>query len=92
MFQRGSRYYGLSHRTHEDEKGNSYRFVERRLIPRHTERTSGTLRVEQAERLDLVAARALGDPSRFWQLCDANAVLDPFVLNAASGRLLDVPE
>lgn len=92
MFHRGSRYYNLSHCTHEDEHGNTYRYVERRLIPRRSGIFSDSLRVEQAERLDLVAERVLGDPGRFWQLCDANAVLDPFVLNAASGRLLDVPE
>ena len=46
----------------------------------------------QSERLDLVADRALGNAERFWILCDANGVMNPFALNDASGRTLLIPE
>jgi hypothetical protein len=92
MFHRGSRYYSNSYRTHEDENGTTYRYVARRLIPRRAGPLAASVRLDQAERLDLVAERSLGDPSKFWRLCDVNAVLDPFALNVSSGRLLDVPE
>lgn len=31
----------------------------------------------QGDRLDVIAARYLGDPARFWQICDANNVMCP---------------
>jgi len=33
--------------------------------------------VAQEERLDNITARYLGDPTQFWQVCDANGVLEP---------------
>jgi len=33
--------------------------------------------VDQGERLDNITARYLGDPTQFWQVCDANSVLEP---------------
>jgi hypothetical protein len=36
-----------------------------------------------------VAARALGDPKAFWQLCDANLAFDPAELEQ-TGRTLRV--
>ena len=45
------------------------------------------------DRLDLVAARYLGDPTAAWQVADANGALDPDELTAveAEGDLLVVP-
>lgn len=34
-------------------------------------------KVTAEDRLDLVAARHLGDPAAFWLIADANAALDP---------------
>lgn len=50
-------------------------------------------RVVRSDRLDLVAARYLGDPSAFWTVCDANLALDPDALVAqdAEGSVLVVP-
>jgi hypothetical protein len=47
-------------------------------------------RVTEGDRLDLLAARYLGDPLAAWQVCDANGVLDPEILVApdAVGRVL----
>jgi hypothetical protein len=42
-----------------------------------------------AERLDLVAARYLSDPTWFWRLCDANNTPVPDALAARS--LLGIP-
>ena len=36
--------------------------------------------VAQGERLDNITARYLGDPTQFWQVCDANGVLEPAAL------------
>lgn len=40
------------------------------------------------ERLDHIAALHLGDPERFWLLCDANNVVDPAELTRTPGRLI----
>jgi len=45
--------------------------------------------VVQAERLDNITARYLGDPTRFWQVCDANGVLQPAELEEI-GRALRI--
>jgi hypothetical protein len=39
------------------------------------------LRIE-GDRLDLLAARYLNDPTWFWKLCDANDTVSPDALNA----------
>lgn len=47
--------------------------------------------VSQGDRLDLLAARALGDSTQFWRMCDANNAMDPLDLVAEPGRTLRVP-
>lgn len=49
--------------------------------------------VSRDDRLDLVAARYLGDPTAFWLLADANGALDPDELVGpdSEGTLLAVP-
>lgn len=47
-------------------------------------------RVAPGERLDLVAARLLGDPHRYWRIADANPTADLADLEV-SGRDLAVP-
>jgi hypothetical protein len=46
--------------------------------------------VTQADRLDNIAARYLGDPEAFWQLCDANRAMRPDELTETIGRKLRV--
>ncbi|MEU8460388.1 LysM domain-containing protein [Streptomyces sp. NPDC029003] len=49
--------------------------------------------VARGDRMDLVAARHLGDPTAFWLIADANGALDPDALVApeAEGTLLLIP-
>jgi hypothetical protein len=51
------------------------------------------LRVVPDDRLDLLAARYLGDPGAAWRICDANAALDPDALVGpdAEGRIIAIP-
>jgi len=46
--------------------------------------------VTQGERLDNIAAQALGDPLLFWQLCDANNAMRPDELTETIGRRLRI--
>jgi hypothetical protein len=50
--------------------------------------------VSAQDRLDLVTARYLGDPTAFWQVADANAALDPdeLVGPGAEGTVLVIPQ
>lgn len=70
------------------------RYLRRRTLP--DPRSLTTLVVHQVtagDRLDLVAARYLGEPTADWQVADANAALDPDALTApaAEGNLITVP-
>ena len=50
-------------------------------------------RLDAADRLDLVAARYLGDPLAAWQVADVNLALDPDELTApgSEGDVLAIP-
>ena len=50
-------------------------------------------RLDAADRLDLVAARYLGDPLGAWQVADVNRALDPDELTGpgAEGDVLIIP-
>jgi hypothetical protein len=82
MFGPGSRYYGLEtaqlSATEPDGLPRTIAYTRRRFIPPLAD---ATRIVEHAfaagERLDTVTARYLGDPTQFWQICDANLVLRP---------------
>ncbi|MCS6880623.1 MAG: hypothetical protein RMK84_16320 [Oscillochloridaceae bacterium] len=45
--------------------------------------------VTQGERLDNLTARYLGDPTLFWQVCDANGALHPAELEEL-GRVVRI--
>lgn len=47
--------------------------------------------VSEGERPDLLAQRYLGAPDQWWQIADANPVLDPHELTAEPGRTIRVP-
>lgn len=63
------------------------------LTPRIPDPPSGTAqrRVAAGDRLDLLAARLLGDPHRYWRLADANPTADVAELELP-GRDLTIPE
>jgi len=49
--------------------------------------------VRGGDRLDVVAATYLGDPTQFWRICDANPTVHPDSLTAADriGYALRIP-
>ena len=60
-----------------------------RIIPPAT--AQGEAAARQDERVDVLAARTLGDPLLFWRLCDANLATDPQHLVGPGGRRLRLP-
>ena len=90
-FSAGSRYANVPIAEMTLPDGRQARYLLRRLPPDPARFTPLTHhRARQVDRLDWLADRYLGDPLRFWQLCDANAVIHPAELLRA-GRLLTVP-
>lgn len=70
------------------------RYLRRRRLPDPRDvRPLALHRVDAADRLDLVAARYLGDPLAAWQVADANVALDPDELTApgTEGDVLVIP-
>jgi hypothetical protein len=81
MFDATSRYSDLEDDTYQAPDGHTVRFKRRRFLP-HGAAMPLLQEVEVAtgDRLDLIAARTLGDPQQFWQICDANNCMNPFDL------------
>lgn len=91
-FPPGSRYHGVGVTTRENVDGRLVAHLKRRLVPPPEEfETLEEHEVRQGDRLDNLAARHLGDPERFWQLCDANGVLNPAELEEVGRRLRVTP-
>jgi hypothetical protein len=95
MFDPGSRYYGLEDGTltvtDADGLARTLTYVRRRFIPPLGDATRVLEhRFASGERLDTITARYLGDPTQFWQICDANLVLRPEELEEAVGRVIHV--
>lgn len=95
MFDRNSRYASLPVKLHAatstEGEPPQIRYVARRFLPPPDE---GTTIVEHTvadgERPDQIAAKYLGDPTRSWQIADANLAMDPAELTATPGRPIRV--
>jgi len=46
--------------------------------------------LKQGERLDHLAVQYFGEPTLFWRICDAAAVLDPDELTGEIGRIIGI--
>lgn len=86
-----SRYHGIDTATLETPGGQTIAYLRRRFVP-PPERFAllQEYTVTQGDRLDNLAAQFVGDPERFWQLCDANAAVRPEELTETIGRVLRI--
>jgi hypothetical protein len=91
VFDPSSRYANVETATHVEADGREIPYKRRRLLPQASSLPKlGESAVEPADRLDLIAARTLGDPEQFWRVRDANDAVDPREL-VERGRRLKVP-
>lgn len=95
MFDPKSRYAKIEEATLLVPKGEEapepVRYKRRRFIPNNEGSILlTTLIAREGDRIDNVAARHLGDPSRYYHLCDENGVMTPSDLVAAPGRAIRV--
>jgi hypothetical protein len=91
LFTATSRYYGIDTETLTTADGTSIIYLQRRFLP-SAERFQllQEHRVTQAERLDNIAAKYLGDPELFWRIADANRAMRPEDLVKTVGRILRI--
>jgi len=94
LFPPTSRYYSMETATLETDDGKIIIYLRRRFCPL-PERFALLQEhvVVQADRLDNVTAKYLGDPEQFWRICDANAAMRPDDLIEIGRRLrITLPE
>jgi nucleoid-associated protein YgaU len=90
-FPADSRYYGATTLTYTTSAGEAITYLARRIVPQPGAPNFATIAqhtVKQGDRLDLIAAKYLGDPLIFWLICDANGAIDPNDLVETMGRVL----
>jgi hypothetical protein len=91
LFTATSRYYGIATTTLAQNGAPPIVYLLRRFVPQPENfQLLQTYTVMQADRLDNIAAKYLGDPTLFWRLCDANRAMRPWELTATVGRKLRI--
>lgn len=92
MFEPTSRYYNVATVSRTQPDGRIVAYKRRRFLPRgESLPLLAELSIGQGERLDVLTARALGDPEQYWRVCDANNAMYPPDLVAEPGQRLRVP-
>jgi nucleoid-associated protein YgaU len=92
-FPTDSRYCGFGVRQYTAPDGQVTAYLARRIVPQPGAPNFATINqytVHQNDRLDLIAAKYLGDPLMFWLICDANGAIAPHDLVATPGRVLAI--
>jgi nucleoid-associated protein YgaU len=90
-FDTASRYYGAAVFELHGTDGSTVRYIGRRFIPQPETFPSLIAHpVQQGDRIDVLAARYLGDPLLYWRIADANLAVrpsDPLV----QGQVIRIP-
>lgn len=91
LFAANSRYQGVQIAQFIATDGRTVAYLRRRFAPQPAQLAQvQQYIVTQGDRLDVIAARFLGDPQLFWRICDANGALKPGELTATVGRVLRI--
>jgi nucleoid-associated protein YgaU len=86
-----SRYYGCAVNTFTAPDGTQIPYLARRLLPDPGSFTAiAQYTVVAGDRPDLIGFRLLGEAGQWWQIADANPVLDPRELTAAPGQKIRI--
>lgn len=92
-FPTDSRYYASATLSYVAPNGQMITYLARRFVPQPGARNYATVArhtVHQGDRLDLLAAKYLGDPLIFWLICDANGAIRPNQLVETPGTVLQI--
>jgi len=90
-FPPNSRYANIQTATLTTFNGQVVVYLRRRFVPSPDQFSLlQEYTVTQGDRLDNLAARLIGDPELFWQLCDSNGAMKPEELIEIIGRKLRI--
>lgn len=92
-FPTDSRYYNSPTLQYTAPNGQAVTYLARRFVPQPGAPNFATVaqhKVVSGDRLDLLAAKYLGDPLMFWLICDANGAIQPNQLRAQQGAVLNI--
>ncbi|MGA8575385.1 MAG: hypothetical protein WB609_06800 [Candidatus Cybelea sp.] len=92
-FPTDSRYCGFRVLQYTAPDGQVIAYLARRIVPQPGAPnyvTVNSYTVKQDDRLDLIAAKYLGDPLMSWLICDANGAMQPDELVATPGRTIAI--
>jgi nucleoid-associated protein YgaU len=92
-FPTDSRYHGFSTLQCTSPDGETVSYLARRYVPQPGGQNFATVArhtVVHGDRLDLLAAKYLGDPLLYWVICDANGAVRPDRLVETAGATLDI--
>ena len=92
-FPTDSRYHGFTVEQYTAPSGEVIPYLARRIVPQPGAPNFATINrytVQQNDRLDLIAAKYLGDPLLAWLICDANGAMEPQDLVETPGRVLNI--
>jgi len=86
-----SRYYRTEQAIFEGGGNAPIKYLKRRFLPQlDTLSVLHEHTVIDGDRLDVIAARELGDPTMSWRIVDANLAMHPDELTAEPGRKLRI--
>ncbi|MGA8572449.1 MAG: LysM peptidoglycan-binding domain-containing protein [Desulfobaccales bacterium] len=92
-FPTDSRYYNSATLSYTTPAGQTITYLARRFVPQPGApnfATVATHTVTQGDRLDLIAAKYLGDPLIYWLICDANGAIRPDDLLLTPGTVINI--
>ena len=91
MFSPSSRYYSIPDAQYVMSTGREVIYKRRRFLPEADKLPLLTnVKVVDGDRLDIIAAKTLGNPLLFWRIADANNAMNPVDLTKQPGRELRV--
>jgi hypothetical protein len=86
-----SRYANLGESTFTAADGRVAVYLRRRLLPDPAKVQGAPAQPRPGERIDLLAARALGSVTQFYRICDASGIDDPFAVAEGSAGEVYLP-
>lgn len=92
MIASDSRYASAAQLTYTPKDGEQVIYVAPRLLPLPESYSPVVLhRVTDSDRLDLLAWKAMGNPTLSWRIADSNRAMHPGALPGEPGDTLVVP-
>ncbi|MGA7339574.1 MAG: LysM domain-containing protein [Terracidiphilus sp.] len=92
-FPTDSRYYNSATLQYTAPNGQVIACLARRFVPQPGAPNYAMVAqhiVTRGDRLDLIAAKYLGDPLMYWLICDANGAIRPNALIATPGNVVAI--